>query len=825
MRARWTSSRVVAVVLVGLFFAFPSHTAKGASADAVEGKSSRDVSASKDLVCGGGARLRGKACACPADAPYCVGDRCLEGKSKKTGDMVHGFPPACKTCRCSDNIFESRRDPRLLILTVATHREPFIDLLEESVERLGLKLHIAGMGGFFKGYGWKLKTVHKFLVENSADFDIVLFADSFDTFIFCSAEEILDKFEQFNSRMVVSGEVNLWPNPNLAPYLPPAHRFGRYPFPNSGGYIAQIPYLIRLLEREIKIPWKSNCADDQGELIKALARKNHVFEVDINSKIFQTLYGYAKDDVTAGEGRVSNIITHSQPCMIHANGWDKGPLLRLLEQAKYLSGERVAALNERKATLEKAETLREREDEVNARCKNYNPNPSVEPERNLIAEYNLLNKQKILHEQLEQQNVPWYIMEQQLYEVQEYRAFCPRQANPILKETAQRQCEDFKVFIYPAEQSEEKFPMTLFYETILAVIRESPYYTENKQDACVFVPDFDISCNCESCLYSARDAVIETMTSEAYDTQLALEELPDWNDGQGFVMFDISDAPCSAVPVGKAIIAKVGLSSFHHRREHDISMPLFSMVEFSGSERRKPVEDRPYLLSFRGTRSARSDAMRNQLPKMHDGKDILLLLACRWYGDEHHIDGDGYDNDCAEQEEIFKTHTYKELAINSKFSLIVEGFGYHSFRLNEVMGAGSIPVIVIDHYRLPFAEFLDWSEFSVRVPEYRFHEIPKILRNLPPARVEQMQRRVVWVYEQFFKSLPLQIHTGLEIMRLNHLVDEERGPAARKLAEHGLPYADRLPSWHHGTPADVVADSKSCNMPRFRMNAQDGSRM
>ena len=38
--------------------------------------------------------------------------------------------------------------------------------------------------------------------------------------------------------------------------------------------------------------------------------------------------------------------------------------------------------------------------------------------------------------------------------------------------------------------------------------------------------------------------------------------------------------------------------------------------------------------------------------------------------------------------------------LGAKFSLIVEGFGYHSFRLTEVLAAGSIPVIVIDHYVL-----------------------------------------------------------------------------------------------------------------------------
>lgn len=38
--------------------------------------------------------------------------------------------------------------------------------------------------------------------------------------------------------------------------------------------------------------------------------------------------------------------------------------------------------------------------------------------------------------------------------------------------------------------------------------------------------------------------------------------------------------------------------------------------------------------------------------------------------------------------------------VGGQFGLIVEGFGYHSFRLTEVMAGGAIPVIVVDHYVL-----------------------------------------------------------------------------------------------------------------------------
>ena len=39
----------------------------------------------------------------------------------------------------------------ILLVTVATHREPYIELLEQSARRMALKLHVLGMGEFFKG--------------------------------------------------------------------------------------------------------------------------------------------------------------------------------------------------------------------------------------------------------------------------------------------------------------------------------------------------------------------------------------------------------------------------------------------------------------------------------------------------------------------------------------------------------------------------------------------------------------------------------------------------------------------------------------------------
>ncbi len=63
--------------------------------------------------------------------------------------------------------------------------------------------------------------------------------------------------------------------------------------------------------------------------------------------------GRAKEDVEVVNDRLHNKATQTDPCIVHANGWDKGPLLKLLSRAHKLTDQEMADMIEQKATLEK----------------------------------------------------------------------------------------------------------------------------------------------------------------------------------------------------------------------------------------------------------------------------------------------------------------------------------------------------------------------------------------------------------------------------------------------------------------------------------------
>eukprot|EP00041_Stephanoeca_diplocostata_P023845 m.593869 g.593869 ORF g.593869 m.593869 type:complete len:321 (+) comp22397_c0_seq3:204-1166(+) len=304
------------------------------------------------------------------------------------------------------------------------------------------------------------------------------------------------------------------------------------------------------------------------------------------------------------------------------------------------------------------------------------------------------------------------------------------------------------------------------------------------------------------CTYCSRLRVIPLWTRTAY-----------W-----FCRFQVLFMPeqegiCHCIPVSRFLCLD----------DEQVAMPLFAMVEFNHTVRAVAADARPVLLSFRGTRSPRSDQTRKHLWKLHNGKDIIVPCACRWF-DAEKPDAQGYDERCAQDETEFQKQTYTHLMATSKFSLIVEGFGYHSFRLTEVLAAGAIPVIAIDHYVLPYAMLLDWDSFSIRVPEHQLMQLPDILRAIPAARVDRMQQRAAEVYELFFASLSLQVATAVEEIRLVHFVPAQRQTAERRrLLTHGLDYAEAV---SQPTPSAVQHASMYCNAPAHRRkNAKDGAVM
>ena len=98
---------------------------------------------------------------------------------------------------------------------------------------------------------------------------------------------------------------------------------------------------------------------------------------------------------------------------------------------------------------------------------------------------------------------------------------------------------------------------------------------------------------------------------------------------------------------------------------------------------------------------------------------------------------------------------YIKTLLNTKFGLAPPGIGLHSYRLNEVMQWGTVPVVVTPHlneYVLPFAETLDWTKFSFMWKAVNVPTLPAYLQSIDAAKWTRMQKRSLLVVKHFLRE-------------------------------------------------------------------------
>lgn len=92
------------------------------------------------------------------------------------------------------------------------------------------------------------------------------------------------------------------------------------------------------------------------------------------------------------------------------------------------------------------------------------------------------------------------------------------------------------------------------------------------------------------------------------------------------------------------------------------------------------------------------------------------------------------------------TPTYAKDMARSVFCLAPTGGG-HGKRNIIVSLAGCIPVTVTDNVMQPFEPEMDWSEFSLFVPESQIPQLHEILESVSKERINQLQAKL-WCASQ-----------------------------------------------------------------------------
>ncbi|KDE08122.1 hypothetical protein MVLG_01603 [Microbotryum lychnidis-dioicae p1A1 Lamole] len=142
-----------------------------------------------------------------------------------------------------------------------------------------------------------------------------------------------------------------------------------------------------------------------------------------------------------------------------------------------------------------------------------------------------------------------------------------------------------------------------------------------------------------------------------------------------------------------------------------------------------PVQDRKFLAFFAG-------GVRGF------GAIVRTKLGCGRSGGEH---GSGK----ILYQQYAPGQRYLGTLSMARFCLLPRGIPAWTTRTFEAIYAGCIPAFIVDRNLFPFQDILDYSLFSVSIPESEAHRVEEILESYPEQQLIEMQAVLVKVRDAF----------------------------------------------------------------------------
>ncbi|XP_078430863.1 putative glycosyltransferase At5g03795 [Wolffia australiana] len=92
---------------------------------------------------------------------------------------------------------------------------------------------------------------------------------------------------------------------------------------------------------------------------------------------------------------------------------------------------------------------------------------------------------------------------------------------------------------------------------------------------------------------------------------------------------------------------------------------------------------------------------------------------------------------------------YSEALLSSRFCLHVKGFEVNTARIADAIFYGCVPVIIANHYDLPFTDILNWKKFSLVVATLDIPHLRDILKALTLDKYLEMHQNLLAVRMHF----------------------------------------------------------------------------
>lgn len=185
------------------------------------------------------------------------------------------------------------------------------------------------------GLSTKPKVLYQAIKEGVINTKYIIFSDCWDLVFAAYPSEIMMRYFQFNSPIVISSEKNCFPadlKEDFDKLNPPTP----YKYLNSGFIVGETEAICACLEamdlpnlEDDHYDPVKNCnvhPNDQFEWQKIFVKQPVKIVLDYEQSLSQTLHDASIEDFDLNEPRIKNKITNSYPCAFHFNGGSKDNL-------------------------------------------------------------------------------------------------------------------------------------------------------------------------------------------------------------------------------------------------------------------------------------------------------------------------------------------------------------------------------------------------------------------------------------------------------------------------------------------------------------------
>lgn len=207
--------------------------------------------------------------------------------------------------------------------------------LRRSVEISGLDIDIVQKFEW-SGYMDKITNIIS-LIKDIPEDDIVCVVDAYDVVSFSDKGEIFRKFKETDCRILISSELNLYPE-KYRPYYDRIYNNrttspsrSLYNYVNSGGYVGYKSALMEMFSWKSIDEIRAICDDggDQNYFTEYFINNidtvssigNSQVKLDTKQSIFQSMYKVEYDEFEFMSGRLFNKVLKTFPCFAHFNGY------------------------------------------------------------------------------------------------------------------------------------------------------------------------------------------------------------------------------------------------------------------------------------------------------------------------------------------------------------------------------------------------------------------------------------------------------------------------------------------------------------------------